>query len=151
MRAFIFSALALSLLACGSSPPPAPIVERRPDPPPPPNLATCPAAFAQAGGDCDPAAHPGTCSYAEGSCYCGATMPCSGAMRSDEELAAMPSSWQCTAKPPLVRPDGCPGTQPNEGSACSPIGRTCTYGSCCVHRMSCTKGRWTYAGGECPP
>jgi hypothetical protein len=144
--------VALVLVACGSSSPPVPTkTQRPPDPPPPPNPATCPAAMSQMGGECDPAQYPGTCHYAEGSCYCGATIPCSGAVRSDEELAAMPSSWQCTVKPPEVRPDGCPGHQPRAGTGCSPSGRTCTYGSCCVHHMTCAKGRWEDAGGECPP
>ncbi|HUQ06786.1 MAG TPA: hypothetical protein VM261_29990 [Kofleriaceae bacterium] len=148
--------VAAFLIACsgacsGASPPPASSTAPPPPPPPPPNGEHCPAAFAQAGGDCDPAAHPGTCAYAEGSCYCGATIPCSGAARSDEELAAMPSSWQCTAVPPRVRPDGCPGMEPNAGTACSPSGRTCTYGSCCVRHFRCEKGRWKDAGGECPP
>jgi hypothetical protein len=91
------------------------------------------------------------CNYAEGQCYCGIQQPCSGAARSDDELAQIPTSWQCTAIPPVVRPDGCPGQMPSEGRPCSPSGRTCTYGSCCVHELSCIKGSWKMTHAECPP
>ncbi|MBZ0236131.1 MAG: hypothetical protein K8M05_27640 [Deltaproteobacteria bacterium] len=171
MRAPVLVAITVALLACGGSRSRHSAIERGPDdsstgggggggdtaPQPDASVAftasnplTCPPSFAQMGGTCDPATHPGTCTYPEGSCYCGVTMPCSGAAISDE-IAAWPSSWQCTVKPPVVRPDGCPGTQPNDGASCSPSGRTCVYGSCCVWRMTCEKGRWKSAGGECPP
>jgi hypothetical protein len=154
MRAMVVAVLCLFASCSSGSRTTTPVVENPPPPPPPPpppNADTCPPAFNQAGGDCDPAAHPSQCNYAEGSCYCGIQMPCSGAMRSDEELAAMPSSWQCTAKPPVVRPDGCPGEMPSEGRACSPSGRKCSYGSCCFHELSCVKGEWKMTGGGCPP
>lgn len=162
--------VAVSLVACGGSRSRQSNIQRGPDhssgggsggdtsPQPDAGVAftasnplSCPTAFAEAGGTCDPAKQPGTCTYPEGSCYCGVTMPCSGAAISDEEIASWPSSWQCTANPPLVRADGCPGTQPNEGAACSPSGRVCSYGSCCFWQLTCVKGTWKTTGGGCPP
>lgn len=111
---------------------------------------SCPAAFPEGAGACDPKVSNQTCSYAEGSCYCGVTYPCSGVAHSPEEVASWPTTWQCTRPPPAVRPDGCPGVQPSN-SACSKEGQVCSWGDCCFTQMTCKKGTWEMTGGGCPP
>ena len=112
---------------------------------------TCPATFPEGAGACDPKVANQQCSYAEGSCYCGVTMPCSGVEHSPEEVARWPTTWQCSRPPPLVRPDGCPGTPPNNDTACSSDGKVCGWGDCCFQQMTCINGKWQTTGGGCPP
>jgi hypothetical protein len=112
---------------------------------------TCPPAFPEGGVTCNPKVAREQCSYAEGSCYCGVTMPCSGVAHSQEEIATWPTTWQCTRPPPDVRPDGCPGTTPGAGSPCSSEGKVCSWGDCCFQQMTCTRGQWQTTGGGCPP
>lgn len=140
----------VAVVACSSTAPAPQVVPPPPPPPPPPNASSCPASFSTAGGACtpDPTANA-TCNYAEGSCYCGITPVCSGAARDPDEELREPTFWQCTAKPPLVRADGCPGSEPS--GRCTQNGKKCTYGSCCVSHYSCTSGTWQMTGGECPP
>ena len=147
-------ALALVVLAaCGSkTPPPQQTVGNTgPDAAPPPLAAGCPATFAEipAGASCDVATYPSQCNYPDGSCWCGAATPCSGVELSPDDYAAIPSSWQCTATPPAIRADGCPGSPPS--GACGQPGQSCTYGDCCVQEYHCDHGQWTMGNGECPP
>jgi hypothetical protein len=109
----------------------------------------CPASFdvAVKTGACTAGAP--SCSYPEGSCYCGPTPVCSGMMRPADELDKEPVYWQCTAKPPLVRADGCPGSEPS--GACSDEGKQCSYGSCCVTQVVCKGGQWQVGMAACPP
>lgn len=122
--------------------------EPGPDAALPPLAEGCPASFGEAGGDCDGTAQVGTCAYREGTCYCGIQMPCSGAALPDDWGSDIPPSWQCTGRPPKVRDDGCPGSEPS--GACSRRGQQCTYGACCTQEYTC-KGTWQITGGECPP
>lgn len=146
-------ALLVAVAACGPSKPPPgdPVVSHAaPDAGPPPPLAEgCPAQWeGTPGASCDPAG-PGGCTYAEGSCWCGVPMPCSGAALPDDWGADIPPTWQCTPTPPAIREDGCPGQMPS--GACAQHGQRCTYGSCCVHFYECRSGTWENTGGECPP
>jgi hypothetical protein len=111
---------------------------------------TCPASYAELRGACDPRVSREACSYAEGSCYCGKDMPCSGVEPDPAEIAAIPNMWQCTPTPPAVRPDGCPGVQPG-GGACPKDGQVCSWGDCCFTQMTCKGGTWEMTGGGCPP
>jgi hypothetical protein len=141
------------LVGCGSSratqtqPPPPP------PPPPPPNAETCPATFAAASGACEPA---GPCNYPEGACHCGwpVDQTCSGAAVDPNPPPPTepvePMTWQCTAKPPEVRADGCPGVEPFN-RRCDVEGKQCSYGSCCVRVMTCKDGAWRETAAECPP
>jgi hypothetical protein len=151
----IILTLACGAFACGPAPQPAPPVARLadapPPPPPPPNGDTCPTSFSTADGECSGAQVTGTCSYPEGTCYCGVEPRCSGAVMNPDDLGVQPTTWICTAKPPRVRPDGCPGTAPSPSDACSPSGKQCTYGSCCVSTYTCKGGTWKETAAECPP
>ncbi|MBP8806328.1 MAG: hypothetical protein KBG48_20015 [Kofleriaceae bacterium] len=89
------------------------------------------------------------CSYPEGSCYCGAEPVCSGVLMTQEDSARLRVIWQCTPVPPMVRPDGCPGREPN--GPCARDGQQCSYGSCCVSHYTCRGGQWSWTGGGCPP
>ena len=119
-----------------------------------PPAAGCPATWAEitsvAGQSCDHATTPSACNYDEGSCWCGAVPVCSGAARDPDELAREPLVWNCTPKPPAVRPDGCPGEM-NDGLACREAGKRCSYGACCVTIMECRGGKWQTVDQECPP
>lgn len=141
------------LLGCGSSRPAPVVVENRaPAPDAGPLAEGCPATFAEAAalGACSWEEHRNQCNYAEGSCYCGVAPVCSGAAINPEEEARQPTSWQCAAKPPAIRADGCPGEQ-NTGAACRDEGKSCTYGDCCVTTLQCRGGTWTYVDSQCPP
>jgi hypothetical protein len=111
---------------------------------------TCPSSYAELRGSCDPTVSREACSYAEGSCYCGIAYPCSGVQIPEEELRAIPPSWQCTPTPPKIRPDGCPGVQPGT-EACPKDGQVCRWGDCCFTQMTCKGGTWEMTGGGCPP
>ncbi|RLB52885.1 MAG: hypothetical protein DRJ42_13575 [Deltaproteobacteria bacterium] len=114
----------------------------------PPAATGCPSTFAaaQRGGAC--ANGPSECTYDEGSCYCGEPRRCSGAMQ--EPMPPAMQSWQCRATPPEVRPDGCPGRAPDEGSPCS-IARPCGYGDCGGAVYGCVEGRWQVVDFVSPP
>jgi hypothetical protein len=141
------------IVACGGGKP-RPIgggtVEAPVDAGPP--AAGCPASWGEvpAGAACEYAGSPSMCNYDEGSCYCGVAQVCSGAAIDETALASQPTSWNCTAKPPLVRPDGCPGEM-NDGLACDEAGKLCSYGSCCVTITECRDGQWRTVDQECPP
>lgn len=107
----------------------------------------CPATFAAATGGCDPAV--GSCAYAEGSCWCGVAQPCTGVDLGDEWDDDIPPTWQCTATPPDIRDDGCPGIQPS--GACWQDAQVCSYGDCCFSELTCRNGAWEITGGGCPP
>jgi hypothetical protein len=113
------------------------------------NPATCPESWGEANGACDPAVATVGCTFPEGSCYCGVTPVCSGMRRPDDWYDNQPKSWQCTANPPEVRADGCPGTEPS--GACASEGLVCNYGDCCFQQLTCQSGQWTTTGGGCPP
>lgn len=142
---------AVLLMACGSKtpppPPPDPVAHAAPDagaqaP------AACPATWADAKGACDPKVSDHYCSYPDGECWCGIEVPCSGMRRPDEWYDEQPNVWQCTATPPAVRPDGCPGAAPT--GACTTEGQSCSYGDCCYQRYLCEKGQWVLGDGGCP-
>jgi predicted Ser/Thr protein kinase len=148
----------LTLAACGGGRPGPSSAGGDVAPPPPaidagPPAAGCPATWAEitsVTGGCDRATGPAVCSYDEGSCWCGVTPVCSGAARDPEEDASEPTVWNCTPKPPAVRPDGCPGEM-SSGLACREKGKRCSYGDCCVTVMECRGGQWQVVDQECPP
>jgi hypothetical protein len=143
-------ALILALAACGSSTP-APreqhTVENRAtdDAGAPPLAEGCPATFGGGGGACTSGLQ---CGYPEGSCYCGVPSWCGG-MAPPEDYYQQPPSWQCTANPPAVRADGCPGVAPQ--GACAQNGQQCSYGDCCVQSYQCINGQWQAGQAMCPP
>jgi hypothetical protein len=87
--------------------------------------------------------------YAEGWCYCGVEQPCTGVDLGDDWAKDIPTTWQCTALPPDVREDGCPGVEPS--GACWTEAQKCSYGSCCFQELTCLNGAWEITGGGCPP
>ena len=135
------SVLLVLLAACGSTSPPAA------NPPTGKQVVrseACPKAFG-ATGRCD--ADGTTCGYDEGSCYCGQEPICSGVNRSGEPTP--PPVWVCTAKPPAVRADGCPGVA-NEGDPCNST-RECSYGDCGGYVLGCADGKWKTVRLIAPP
>ena len=104
----------------------------------------CPASFAAATGACS--ARMTTCSYPEGACSCSAPPWCGGAAPPPDY--GEHTSWQCT---PKVRPGGCPGTQPTEGSPCDHAGQACDYTCSCSETATCQHGRWHVEHGPCKP
>ncbi len=116
-----------------------------------PGLLACPGAYAELRGSCDPTLSRQACSYPEGSCYCGVDVPCSGAEIDPAIIAAQPATWQCTATPPAIRGDGCPGAGQSDRMPCAAEGKVCSWGSCCFTQMTCKGGAWTTTGGGCPP
>jgi hypothetical protein len=140
--------VAVLLVACGHRAPPPQRIEIgnvAPDAGPATLAEGCPPTFGAAGGACTTGT---SCAYPEGSCYCGAPSYCGGAAP-PPDYYDRPSSWQCSATPPAVRADGCPGTEPQ--GACGDEGKSCVYGSCCVTPYTCTGGQWVQGMGECPP
>jgi hypothetical protein len=142
-------ALILALAACGSSTPPAQpqhtVENRAIDAGPTPLAEGCPATFGS-GGPCDQSGVH--CGYPEGTCYCGVPSWCGG-MAPPEDYYQQPPSWQCTASPPAIRADGCPGATPQ--GACAKEGQQCTYGDCCVQSYECRNGQWLAGETQCPP
>jgi hypothetical protein len=111
----------------------------------------CPETYAAATGPCDPASATSSCQYDDGQCTCGQAPVCRGAIPPppDPDEPPPPTSWQCSAWPPAVRDDGCPGVAPQ--GACRGDGKRCSYGACCVATYVCARGAWAYDGSECPP
>jgi hypothetical protein len=105
-----------------------------------PNSADCPASY-PGGGACTT---PTSCTYREGSCYCGYKRQCGG----DPAPPDRQTTWQCA---PATRADGCPGTQPADGAACAPDGKRCDYTCSCVATSTCTHGTWRNESGPCKP
>ncbi len=95
----------------------------------------CPASYAQATGPCDGTNTVTTCGYQEGTCTC--------------ELTGEQAEWHCTAPPPAVRADGCPGRPP--AGACSHDGQQCSYGETCAVQYACVSGSWQRLREDCPP
>jgi len=173
MRSLLVVALTLvTLRGCGSSTPPAPqTVENRAPDASVPLADGCPPAWQNAvgAGACDMGVANRVCTYDEGTCYCGVEPYCSGAEPDPEWERSRPTTWQCSATPPAIRADGCPGTPPEEvasgpidrrriggGGAedtgrCARDGQRCSYGSCCVTEYVCAGGRWTRGQASCPP
>ncbi|HEY1554434.1 MAG TPA: hypothetical protein VGF94_06335 [Kofleriaceae bacterium] len=150
--------LALALVwfvaGCGSTPAPAPAQPAKPPPAIPPGAApgSCPESYDAARGPC--IAPASGCSYPQGDCACVVDEPhfCSGMVRPKRPPPPKPppTVWLCTPKPPAIRADGCPGTDPN-GRACHDEGKQCTYGNCCVASETCEDGVWKVKRTECPP
>ncbi len=112
--------------------------------------ASCPATFAAAEAATTPCDRAKVgCDYPEGSCYCGDPAYCGGAAPPPPPPVPPPAHWQCTAKPPAVRADGCPGTEPS--GACTDEGKSCQYGDCCVSVDVCRGGQWQAGPAACPP
>jgi hypothetical protein len=141
------------LAACGAkTPAPGPVGNATPDAGPVVLAPGCPATWAElhaTGEACEPSAVTQTCTYPEGSCWCGKATPCTGVELPEEYYDQIPTTWQCAEVPPAVRADGCPGVQP-EG-ACADDGKACTYGSCCVTQVVCQGGQWVAGMASCPP
>jgi hypothetical protein len=151
---WILVAIVSLACACGSSQP-APgggaVGHAAPDAGPrviPPLPEGCPAAYGEATGACDWEQARSNCQYPEGQCHCGVPPVCGGAEVSPEEVARVPSSWQCSLWPPKVRADGCPG---EIGGTCTEEGKECQYGDCCVATYRCEKGQWQQVEAICPP
>jgi len=142
-------ALVFLIAACGPRTPPRALAAAPIDAAPAPLPVACPASYAAASvaGACDPSTAP-SCTYPEGTCGCMTPPRCSGMPPRPDEPPA-PTSWTCVAKPPEVRPDGCPGVEPR--GACEHDGQSCMYGSCCVTKLTCTDGQWQAGLAECPP
>ena len=105
----------------------------------------CPATFAGASGACDMKIRM-ACSYPQGTCTCSSQPWCGGAAPPADYYQH--TAWQCT---PKVRPDGCPGQQPSEGSPCSTDGQSCDYTCACSLVAQCQHGRWHVQNGPCKP
>jgi len=139
---------------CGSSTPPAArtVENRVPDAGVVANDDSCPEAWDRAVGAiaCDPARATRICTFDEGTCYCGIEPWCGGMAPDPEWQRNQPTTWQCSAKPPEVRADGCPGVPP-EGGACAQDGQQCGYGDCCVSTYQCIGGQWRAGPASCPP
>src|SRR5689334_21851244 len=93
--------------------------------------AGCPATFTAASGSCSTGDE---CAYPEGDCSCSSPPSCVGV-----NMPPGPPVWQCT---PIVRSDGCPGTEPGDGTPCTKEGKSCDYTFSCVAAATCTKGVW---------
>jgi hypothetical protein len=113
----------------------------------------CPPTFEEAKGApcCEEGEAPpaDTCTYTQGECYCGPPPTCSGA----EEPPLPPQMWLwvCTAYPPEVRPDGCPGQPPLAGGSCEEQGKVCSYGECATSSYTCIDGEWVFEPPSNPP
>jgi hypothetical protein len=71
---------------------------------------------------------------------CAVTAPCSGVPQPPREVC----------RP--ARTDGCAETAPAQGSKCSKVGRSCTYGDCGTLTYTCgSNRRWVVTGGTAPP
>ena len=128
----------LLIAACSSSSPkttPAKAAPRGP---------SCPATFAAAKGACT---EPIDCSYPEGTCRCAKAAWCNG-MPPGPDWAARGPTWECR---PAVGPDGCPGVEPAQGTACSAEGKRCDFTCACMEAAVCTHGVWTIEHGACKP
>lgn len=106
------------------------------------NDPSCPASFGDPGTHCQIGTQ---CAYPNGNCacvgYCGGAFP-------PEDVDF--SHWSCTEVPAPPRADGCPDTLV-PGSACSPTGKVCTYGDCCIQAFTCKDGKWSEGMILCPP
>jgi len=119
-----------------------------------PRPKTCPVDYKHAEGvkcGLPDGRMPPPCEYPEGHCRCDAPLHCSGIQLPPEPRPA--TIWQCT---PKVRPDGCPGDQPAEGSACDSKKQWprdgCDYEvGCAGVVMKCIDGAWAKTGGHGPP
>ncbi|MCB9572595.1 MAG: hypothetical protein H6709_10960 [Kofleriaceae bacterium] len=113
----------------------------------PPLAEGCPATWAEAvaGATCE----RGSCRYPEGDCGCGVPQVCSGAEMDPSLIEAVPPTWQCRARPPAIRADGCPGVAPS--GACDHDGQACGYGDCCTVQVTCQGGQWVSSPPMCPP
>ncbi len=102
--------------------------------------AACPHSYAQAKGPCEGATTVTTCGYEEGTCTCEAAGASDGPPQAE---------WHCTAPPPTVRADGCPGAPPH--GACARDGQQCGYGDACTVQYACVDGSWRRLREDCPP
>jgi hypothetical protein len=97
-------------------------------PSPGPGAEGCPSNYADVSAG-QPCAIPATaCAYSQGLCSC--------AIEFDASV-----SWECEAPGP-----GCPEPRPKLGTACTPEGLACTYGTCRSGdsaQLVCLNGSWS--------
>jgi hypothetical protein len=116
-----------------------------PDAGPPP---ACPAT--RAGLDGTPCSVEQACEYADASCGCEKQGGCTGSVTAWKHAQEHPTyAWSCRLK---VRPDGCPGIEPNRNWPCTKEGQVCEYAECISRTFACRGGKWQLEHqGEPPP